>query len=60
MDVAVVDLAGQRTGEIGGDGLGLGDLLGLEAVALEHVLEVHIAADVELQGALEANTAVLK
>ncbi len=61
MDVAVVDLAGQRgLDQVGGDGLRLGDLLRLEAVAVQHVLEVHVAADVELHGALEADTAVLE
>ena len=42
------------------DGLGLGDLLGLQAVALEHVLEVHVAADVELVRAVEHHAAVLE
>ena len=60
MDVAVIDLASQRTGEVRGHSLGLGNLLGLKALTFEHVLEVHVAADVELQGALEANTTVLK
>ena len=50
--VAVADLRG--------DGLGLGDLLGLQAVALEHVLEVHVAADVQLHGALQDDAAVLE
>ena len=39
--------------ELAGDGVGLADLLGLEALALEHVEEVGVAADVELVGALE-------
>ncbi len=43
-----------------GDRLGLGDLLGLQALALEHVLEVHVAADVELVGAVEHHAAVLE
>ena len=46
--------------DVGGDGLGLGDLLGLQAVALEHVLEVHVAADVELVGAVQHDAAVLE
>ena len=49
---AVLDLAGH--------GLGLGDLLGLEAVALEHVLEVHVAAHVELVGVVEGQAPVLE
>ena len=55
-----LDLAGQLALEVGGDGLGLGDLLGLQALALEHVLEVHVAADVELVGAVERHAAVLE
>ena len=43
-----------------GDGLGLGDLLRLQPVALEHVLEVHVAADVELVGAVQDHPAVLE
>ena len=46
--------------ELAGDGLGLRDLLRLEALALEHVLEVHVAADVELVGAVEHHAAVLE
>ena len=49
---AVVDLAGDR--------LGLGDLLRLQPLALEHVLEVHVAADVELVGAVEHHAPVLE
>src|SRR5213075_876902 len=33
------------------DGLRLRDLLRLEPLPLEHVVEVHVAADVELRGA---------
>ena len=36
----------------------LGDLLRLEALALEHVEEVRVAAEVELVGTVHANTAV--
>ena len=60
MNVLVVDLARQRTGEVGGDGLGLRDLLGLETLTLEHVLEVHVAADVQLVRAVQRDTAVLE
>ena len=42
------------------DRLGLRDLLRLEPLALEHVLEVHVAADVELVGAVEHHAAVLE
>ena len=41
-----------------GDRVGLGDLLGLQALALEHVVEVHVAADVELRRALELHAAL--
>src|SRR5690606_17873771 len=54
VDVPVVLLARERTVlEVRGDGLRLRDLLGLQALALEHVLEVHVAADVELVRAVE-------
>ena len=36
-----------------GDGVGLADLLGLQAVTLEHVQEVGVATEVELVGAVE-------
>ena len=56
MDVAFRELRGR----VGGDGLGLGDLLGLEAFAFKHVLEVHVAADVELVGAVQDDAAVFE
>ena len=46
--------------DLAGHGLGLGDLLRLEALALEHVLEVHVAAEVELVGAVEGEATVLE
>ena len=46
------NFARERTGQVGGDGLGLGDLR-LQTLTLEHVLEVHVAADVQLVGAVE-------
>ena len=49
---AVLDLAGHR--------LGLRDLLGLEPVALQHVLEVHVAAHVELVGVVEGQPPVFE
>src|SRR6476620_5167794 len=58
---ADVDVLGGELGlDVGGDGLGLGDLLGLQAVALEHVLEVHVAADVQLVRAVQGDAAVLE
>src|SRR5581483_1731353 len=42
------------------DGLGLGDLLRLEAGALQHVHEVHVAAEVELVRAQQLDTAVFE
>ena len=49
---AVLDLAGH--------GLGLRDLLRLEAIPLEHVLEVHVPAHVELVGVIEGQAPVLE
>ena len=40
------------------DRVGLGDLLGLEPLALEHVVEVHVPAHVELGGALDLDAAL--
>src|SRR3712207_9460565 len=42
------------------DRVGLGDLLRVEALALEHVEEVHVAADIQLRRALHANAAVVE
>ena len=58
-DVDVVRVEG-RVLDLAGDGLGLRDLLGLEPLALEHVLEVHVAADVELVGVVERQAPVLE
>jgi hypothetical protein len=44
--------------ELARDRVGLGDLLGLEALALEHVEEVGVAAHVELARALELDAAL--
>src|SRR5699024_2793319 len=46
--------------DLRGDGLGLGDLLGLQPLPLQHVLEVHVAAEVELVGPVHDHTAVLE
>src|SRR6266568_2721413 len=46
--------------DLRGDRLGLGDLLGLQALALQHVHEVHVAAEVELVGAQQLDAAVLE
>ena len=51
---------GHLVGDDGGDGAGLGDLLGFEAVAFQHVHEVHVAAHVQLGGAVQANAAFLE
>ena len=40
--------------------LGLGDLLRLQTIALEHVLEVHVAADVQLVRAIEDDATVFE
>src|SRR5674476_1050256 len=44
--------------ELAGDGVGLADLLGLKALALEHVEEVGVSAYVELAGTLELDAAL--
>jgi hypothetical protein len=56
-DVDVV--GGQRVAHDRRDGLRLGDLLGLQALALEHVEEVHVAAHVELRRAQHLHAAVV-
>ena len=53
-----MDIVGaQIVVELRGDGVGLGDLLGFQAAALEHVQEIGIAADVKLAGALKLDAA---
>ena len=54
MDVVVVDLVVEHRGH----GVRLADLLGLEALALEHVQEVGVAAEVQLVGAVDPDAAV--
>ncbi len=44
----------------GRDGAGLGDLLGFQTGALQHVHEVHVAADIELVRAVETHATVLE
>ena len=56
MDVALTHVVV----EVAGDRLGLGDLLGLETLTLEHVHEVHVAADVELHRAVQNDSAVFE
>ena len=56
MDVAGADVPAH----LRGDRLSLGDLLGLQPIALQHVLEVHVAADVELVGPIDSDAAVLE
>ena len=53
-------LGGQVVAHDRGDRVGLRDLLRVEPLALEHVVEVHVAADVELRGALDAHAAVVE
>ncbi len=58
---ANVDVVGVELGiHLGGDGLGLADLLRLQPVTVEHVLEVHVAADVQLVGVVECGATVLE
>jgi len=56
VDVAVLELGAHDRG----DGVGLRDLLRVEALALEHVEEVHVAADVELRGVLHLDAALVE
>src|SRR5450759_136888 len=44
--------------QLAGDGVGLADLLRLEALALQHVVEIGVAADVQLHGAFQAHAAL--
>ena len=46
--------------QLRGHRLCLGDLLGLQALALEHVHEVHVPADVQLVSAVHGDAAVLE
>src|SRR5699024_2471671 len=56
-----VDVIGVQFGfEIGGHGLGFGDLFGLQAFAFQHVLEVHVATHVELVSAVNGHAAGLE
>ena len=41
-----------------GDRAGLGDFLGFQAFALEHVHEIGVAAEVQLVGVIQAHPAV--
>ena len=53
-------LGGQVVAHDRGDRVGLRLLLGGEPLALEHVVEVHVAADVELAGPLHPHPAVVE
>src|SRR5699024_2751783 len=46
--------------DVGGYRLCLRYLLGFQAFALQHVLEVHVAADIKLIRAVEHHAAILK
>src|SRR4051812_12113190 len=46
--------------ELARHGLRLGNLLGLQALALEHVLEIRVAAEIELIGPVETDAALAK
>ena len=50
----------QRVPHDRGDRVGLGDLLGLQALALEHVVEVHVAAHVELAGTQQLDATIVE
>ena len=53
-------LLAQRLLELRLDGLRLRDLLRGQALALEHVLEVHVAAEVELIGPVELHSSIFE
>ena len=53
-------LLAQLAVDLGGDRLGLGDLLRLQPLQLLHVQEVHVPAHVELHRAVELHAAVLE
>ncbi len=54
-----VDIAfGQFVRQHAGDGAGLGNLLGFQAFAFEHVHEIGVAAEIKLVGVIEAHAAV--
>src|SRR5699024_8590657 len=58
---ANVDVVGVQFGfKVGGYGLGFGDLLGFQAFAFQHVLEVHVATHVELVRAVNGHAAGLE
>ena len=44
--------------DLRGDGVGLADLLRLQTLPLEHVVEVGVAAEIELVGPVDLHTAV--
>jgi len=48
----------QFVGQHGGDGAGLGDLLGFKTFAFEHVHEIGVAAEIELIGVIEQHAAI--
>ena len=56
MDIFRVQLVGQHAG----DCTGLGDLLGFQSFAFEHVHEIGVAAEIELVGVVKPHTAVDK
>src|SRR3984957_7141798 len=51
---------GHLVRDLRGDRLGLGNLLGLQALALQHVHEVHVAAEVQLIGPQQLDPAILE
>ena len=56
MDIIGIHLEAQH----GGDRLRLGDLLGLQALAFQHIVEIHVAAEVQLVGMVQVNPALLE
>ncbi len=56
-----MDVVSGKVGlHIGSHRLGFGNLLGFQALAFQHVFEVHVATNIELVGAVHGDTAGLK
>ena len=50
-------IGGMAVTELAGDGVGLGDFFRFEPLALEHVQEIGVAAEIQLIGAIETDAA---
>ena len=50
----------QGVWELAGDGVGLGDLLRFQPTPVQHIVEIHVAAEVQLVGSIEADSPVVE